>query len=105
MKNLSFQITCPGCSDTHFAFTCKKPTLLVPTIVNRKCDECESTVLVQVSIPRERESKRQFAVLPVKIVPSAKLIMRSLEEQAKEESAVSATEISDATGLEPSPVF
>ncbi len=74
MKRIEFLGTCPGCGDTHVEIKGKKPTLLVPNIVKAVCDKCESTILYQITIPRDRENKSQVGVRPIRITPSNKLV-------------------------------
>lgn len=90
-RNIKFQTQCPGCGDTHLAIECKKPTVLTPVIKQVFCDNCESTVLMQVNLPRNSETPGQISFAPMKIKVSEKLKLRFEAEKALEEAAKDAS--------------
>jgi hypothetical protein len=85
MSKMRFQIQCL-CGDQHLGVTCKKPSFVTPTMVKVRCDECGSTTLLQVTLPKNRESRSQVSFKFVKVNPSQKLL-EILDKQTEQNAA------------------
>ena len=81
MKKLRFMTKCPGCQDPHFGVECKKPTMITPTMVRVRCDECESVVLLKVILPKGRTKHNEISFQAVKFSPSEKFLEKLKKEQ------------------------
>lgn len=86
-KLKKFLATCPGCQDTHLGVTAVKPSFVVPTVTKVKCDVCESSVVVQVKLPRNRENRGQITYTPLRFQVSPKLV-EMLEAKRVVEAAI-----------------